>query len=164
MSSHTSTHWRHVGKHSAFMQDLSHYAVKNLSQLFHAFAGSNFRIDMHIIRRKALWKLQGGFFNWSALKMTKCQTLWKIWHLELFWRDLHVIWHLVIFRADQLKKPPCIWIIHLHPPRAFFYPTFFLLQLNPTYRVVFFTVPPKKWLSVRLHVNPFKKVLSVRIS
>lgn len=57
MSSHTSTHWRHVGKHSAFMQDLSHYAVKNLSQLFHAFAGSNFRIDMHIIRRKVLWKL-----------------------------------------------------------------------------------------------------------
>ena len=31
----------------------------------------------------------------------------KIWHLELFWRDLHVIWHLVILKADQLKKPPC---------------------------------------------------------
>ena len=51
--------------------------------------------------------IQGGFFDCSALKMTKCQTHWKIWHLELFWRDLHVIWHLVIFRADQLKKPPC---------------------------------------------------------
>ena len=33
-----------------------------------------------------------------------------------------------------------------------------------SYRVVFLTGPPKKWLSVRLHVNPFKKVLSVRIS
>ena len=52
--------------------------------------------------------IQGGFFNWSALKMTKSQTLRKFWHLELFWRDLHVIWHLVIFWADQLKKPPCI--------------------------------------------------------
>ena len=48
------------------------------------------------------------FFYWSALKMTKCQTLRKFWHLELFWRDLHVIWHLVIFWADQLKKPPCM--------------------------------------------------------
>ena len=56
--------------------------------------------------------LQGGFFNWSAQKMTKCQTLRKFWHLELFWRNLHVIWHLVIFRADQLKKPPCI-IVYL---------------------------------------------------
>ena len=30
------------------MQDLSHYADRNLSQLFHAFAGSNFHIDMHV--------------------------------------------------------------------------------------------------------------------
>ena len=37
--------------------------------------------------------VQGGFFDWSALR--------KFWHLELFWRDLHVIWHLVILRADQ---------------------------------------------------------------
>ena len=28
----------------------------------------------------------------------------------------------------------------------------------------FWLVRPKKWLSARLHVNPFKKVLSVRIS
>ena len=41
--------------------------------------------------------IQGVFFDWSAQKMTKCQTLRKFWHLELFWRDLHVIWHLVIF-------------------------------------------------------------------
>ena len=61
-----------------------------------------------------LINIQGGFFNWSALKMTKCQTHWKIWHLELFWRDLHVIWHLVIFRADQLKKPPCTSSFILH--------------------------------------------------
>ena len=32
----------------------------------------------------------GWFFYWSALKTTKCQTLRKFWHLELFWRDLHV--------------------------------------------------------------------------
>ena len=59
---------------------------------------------------KTSYNIQGGFFNWSALKMTKCQTLRKFWHLELFWRDLHVIWHLVIFWADQLKKPPCSWV------------------------------------------------------
>ena len=32
------------------------------------------------------------------------------------------------------------------------------------YSVVFLLVRPKKWQRVRLHVNPFKKVLSVRIS
>ena len=42
--------------------------------------------------------------------MTKSQTLRKFWHFELFWRDLHVIWNLVIFWADQLKKPPCMII------------------------------------------------------
>ena len=31
--------------------------------------------------------IQGGFFCCSALKMTKCKTHWKIWHLELFWWD-----------------------------------------------------------------------------
>ena len=61
-------------------------------------------------RSRSCIYVQGGFFNWSALKMTKFQTLRKFWHLELFWRDLHVIWHLVIFRADQLKKPPCIYM------------------------------------------------------
>ena len=29
---------------------------------------------------------------------------------------------------------------------------------------LFYWSAPKKWLSIRLHVNPFKKVLSVRIS
>ena len=38
------------------------------------------------------------------------------------------------------------------------------LLIHQRYRVFFLTGPPKKWLSVRLHVNPFKKVLSVRIS
>ena len=68
----------------------------------------SFVITFIIMSGQCLIYIQGGFFNWSALKMTKCQTLRKFWHLELFWRDLHVIWPLVIFRADQLKKPPCI--------------------------------------------------------
>ena len=41
--------------------------------------------------------VQGGFFYWSALKMTKCQTFRKFWHLELFDGIYYVIWHLVIF-------------------------------------------------------------------
>ena len=28
------------------------------------------------------------FFDWSTLKMTQTQTLWKLWYLELFWLDL----------------------------------------------------------------------------
>ena len=57
--------------------------------------------------------LQGGFFNWSALKMTKCQitckSLQKSSKCQIFLR----VWHLVIFRADQLKKPPCIFLTNL---------------------------------------------------
>ena len=34
------------------------------------------------------------FFYWSAPKMAMCHTLRKFWHLEPFWRDLHVIWHI----------------------------------------------------------------------
>ena len=39
--------------------------------------------------------IQGGLFDWSTIKMTKCQTLKKFWHSELFWRDLHVICHFL---------------------------------------------------------------------
>ena len=42
-----------------------------------------------------LQEIQGGFFYCSALKMTKCQTHWKIWHF--FDGIYNVIWHLVIF-------------------------------------------------------------------
>ena len=43
-----------------------------------------------------------------------------------------------------------------------FYPVF---SSSPIIQGVFFSlVCPKKWLSVRSHVNPLKKVLSVRIS
>ena len=33
-------------------------------------------------------KVQGGFFNWSALKMTKFQTLRKFWH---FFEGIYII-------------------------------------------------------------------------
>ena len=42
----------------------------------------------------------GCFFYWSA----QCQTLRKFWQLELFWRDLHVIWHLSHFLGRTSKK------------------------------------------------------------
>ena len=52
--------------------------------------------------------IQGGFFNWSALKMCQitCKSLQKSSKSQNFLR----VWHLVIFRADQLKKTPCIKI------------------------------------------------------
>ena len=52
--------------------------------------------------------IQGGFFNWSALKMTKCQITCKSLQKSSKCQNFLRVWHLVIFRADQLKKPPCI--------------------------------------------------------
>ena len=52
--------------------------------------------------------IQGGFFNWSALKMTKCQITCKSLKKSFKCQNFLRVWHLVIFRADQLKKPPCI--------------------------------------------------------
>ena len=52
--------------------------------------------------------IQGGFFNWSAQKMTKCQITCKSLQKSSKCQNFLRVWHLVIFRADQLKKPPCI--------------------------------------------------------
>ena len=41
------------------------------------------------------------FFYCSALKMTKCQTLLKIWHLDIFDRIFYIIWHIVIFLGRE---------------------------------------------------------------
>ena len=57
--------------------------------------------------------IQGGFFNWSALKMTKCQITCKSLQKSSKCQSFLRVWHLVIFRADQLKKPPCIY--HIYP-------------------------------------------------
>ena len=46
--------------------------------------GANIYSEIYDGMRHAKDHLQGGFFNWSAQKMTKCQTLWKFWHLNFF--------------------------------------------------------------------------------
>ena len=56
-------------------------------------------------------QIQGGFFNWSALKMTKCQITCKSLQKSSKCQNFLRVWHLVIFRADQWKKPPCIFLI-----------------------------------------------------
>ena len=48
--------------------------------------------------------IQGGFFNWSALKMIKCQITCKSLQKSSKCQNFLRVWHLVIFRADQLKK------------------------------------------------------------
>ena len=54
--------------------------------------------------------IQGGFFDCSALKMTKCQTHWKIWHLELFWWDLQCNLTLSHFLGrNSQKNHPVFW-------------------------------------------------------
>ena len=62
----------------------------------------NEQLNMHIYRVV--------FFNWSALKMTKCQITCKSLQKSSKCQIFQWVWHLVIFRADQLKKPPCIFI------------------------------------------------------
>jgi len=47
------------------------------------------------------------FFYWSALKMTKCQTLRKFWHLELFRWDLLCNLTLSSFLGRTSNKTPC---------------------------------------------------------
>ena len=49
-----------------------YYAPDLASNLFQFFE------DSQQILGKYNLIVQGGFFNWSALKMTKCQTHWKI--------------------------------------------------------------------------------------
>ena len=53
--------------------------------------------------------IQGVFFDWSAPKMTKCQITCKSLQKSSKCQNFLRVCHLVIFRADQLKKPPCIW-------------------------------------------------------
>ena len=45
--------------------------------------------------------IQGGFFNWSAQKMTKCQITCKSLQKSSKCQNFQRVWHLVIFRADQ---------------------------------------------------------------
>ena len=49
------------------------------------------------------------FFNWSAQKMTKCQITCKSLQKSSKCQNFLRVWDLVIFRADQLKKPPCMF-------------------------------------------------------
>ena len=56
--------------------------------------------------------VQGGFFNWSAQKMTKCQITCKSLQKSSKCQNFQRVWHLVIFWADQLKKPPCKLLTH----------------------------------------------------
>ena len=48
--------------------------------------------------------IQGVSFNWSLPKSSKCQSVSKFWHLELFDVIYYVIWYLELFGRDQLKK------------------------------------------------------------
>ena len=70
-------------------------------------SNSILNIGRHILFR-SLHPSTGWFFDWSALKITKVQTLSKFWHLELFDGIYYVIWHLVIFRGGPVGKPPFI--------------------------------------------------------
>ena len=46
-------------------------------------------------------EIQGGFFDWSALKMTKCQIPCKSLQKSSKCQNFLRVWQEVIFRADQ---------------------------------------------------------------
>ena len=48
--------------------------------------------------------IQGVFFNWSYPKSSKCQSVSKFWHLELFWWDLLCNLILRTFWVGPVKK------------------------------------------------------------
>ena len=48
------------------------------------------------------------FLTGPPKKMTKCQITCKSLQKSSKCQNFLRVWHIVIFRADQLKKPPCI--------------------------------------------------------
>ena len=64
------------------------------------------------LKKKIFWtfflKIQGGFFNWSAQKMTKCQITCKSLQKSSKCQNFQRVWHLVIFWAEQSKNHP-VW-------------------------------------------------------
>ena len=78
----------------------NHFGLKNFAVFKSTKLYSIWWLTKHFI--------QGGFFNWSALKMTKCQITCKSLQKSSKCQNFLRVWDLVIFRADQLKKPPCI--------------------------------------------------------
>ena len=50
--------------------------------------------------------------------MTKCQITCKSLQKSSKCQNFLRVWHLVIFRADQLKKPPCMYL-HIYTLKDF---------------------------------------------
>ena len=51
--------------------------------------------------------LQGGFFDWSALKNDQVSDYIVNPIKNVASVKFPVVWHLVIYMADQSEKPPC---------------------------------------------------------
>ena len=73
------------------------FRTKTISWCFLGHSTLEQKLELCLNWSKTVKRCRGCFFYWSALEMTKCQTLRKFWHLELCWRDLHAIWHWGIF-------------------------------------------------------------------
>ena len=88
---------------------------------------SSITMCKHLVRLK-IWSQRdfmwhtGWFFYWSAQKTTKCQTLTKFWHLELFWWDLLCNLTLSHFLGRTSKKTPsiCFWEVMMLKQTLFF--------------------------------------------
>ena len=85
------------------LQSLVKSADKNLDEAmdWKEFEGFG---DFELVFRRwpQMWRiLQGVFFNWSALKMTKCQITCKSLQKSSKCQNFLRVWYLVIFREDQ---------------------------------------------------------------
>ena len=49
--------------------------------------------------------IQGGFFNWSAQKMTKCQITCKSLQKSSKCQNFLRVWHFILGRTSQKKHP-----------------------------------------------------------
>ena len=142
-----------------------------------AIESSGFPLGRHALKKKVWWDHATSKDSTARQNRTKCTWCpggcWVLLVISLSWSSLPRTSSLIgVTNRFPLSYYSCHQ--HLWSISSTFWPSLVLIieiilkwwrsVAFLTYRVVFLTGPPKKWLSVRLHVNPFKKVLSVRIS
>ena len=101
----------------------------------------------------------------SSLELGKIQLNWALTGTLISWYFEDHNSHLILVVRHHLSAEDLCMAGEKFHNHSVCLPTIHLQLIRGKYTGCFFwLVCPKKWPSVRLHVNPFKKVLSVRIS
>ena len=116
--------------------------------------------------------------NWFVSHFV-CSPIWLSFSISEIFQIKHTAWKWEVHKVQSPWRPLEQLIIsigsvmiNLTPSNIFVSKIFAYIGWNVSiaiyccslYRVVFWLVHPKEWASVRLHLNPFKKVLSIGIS